>query len=133
MLSACNEWYRYWFTSRLQTSYVCILIPITIRDHEKHSDFHSERPDQSSLRSRFQSGESLSRTDSFSSRLRFCDRQALELYRQRHHCQTNITTMDSTQVKAAVIKQVQQEANLVNARTLIEVRPFRDSLPSNQD
>ncbi|CCT66204.1 related to mitochondrial import inner membrane translocase subunit TIM13 [Fusarium fujikuroi] len=28
--------------------------------------------------------------------------------------------MDSTQVKAAVIKQVQQEANLVNARTLIE-------------
>lgn len=41
--------------------------------------------------------------------------------------------MDSTQVKAAVIKQVQQEANLVNARTLIEVRPFRDSLPSNQD
>ncbi|KAF5659930.1 mitochondrial import inner membrane translocase subunit TIM13 [Fusarium heterosporum] len=28
--------------------------------------------------------------------------------------------MDSTQVKAAVIKQVQQEANLANARTLIE-------------
>jgi hypothetical protein len=34
--------------------------------------------------------------------------------------------MDSTQVKAAVIKQVQQEANLVNARTLIEVRPFHN-------
>jgi len=34
--------------------------------------------------------------------------------------------MDSTQVKAAVIKQVQQEANLVNARTLIEVRPYRN-------
>ncbi|KAI1027172.1 hypothetical protein LB504_007688, partial [Fusarium proliferatum] len=43
-----------------------------------------------------------------------------QLYRQRHGCQTHITTMDSTQVKAAVIKQVQQEANLVNARTLIE-------------
>src|SRR6478735_2093955 len=44
-----------------------------------------------------------------------------------------ITNMDSTQVKAAVIKQVQQEANLVNARTLIEVRPFHNSLPSSQD
>lgn len=29
--------------------------------------------------------------------------------------------MDSTQVKQAVMKQVQQEANLANARVLIEV------------
>lgn len=50
-------------------------------------------------------------------------KQPKRLRRRRRSAQQKAAAMDSSQVKQAVMKQVQQEANLVNARALIEVRP----------